>query len=788
MTPSDQLPVRRTGEGPLDEIFQAIDDEITASVDDPSRAIDVFDGKRLHRSIGGSLYSFRADAPVPFQPETPITLIWRDEEVRGSLVTIEDFDLVVHLRDDLGAEIASARISTSPGFILERLRERLESVALRPQLPSGGVAGATWQPNAASTGRNEQAAIEGAKALETIDDPALHPNEAQWRALSMAAGSNLHFVWGPPGTGKTAALAQTARMLAGLGERVLVLAHANVAVDVAMLRVADAFAGTDELQASRVLRVGDPHHAEARTRKEILVETAVTRRNPALARKITQLEERRRALARSLRTPDGSVDVDHLGAELRHVRQELSALRTEYREEASFAIAETQVVGATLSRFVLSDDVWEWAPDAILLDEASMVSFPWILLAAVRVAKRLVVFGDFRQLPPVFLARTDEARRWLGADAFEVAGVRARIDDGEDDPRVTLLDTQYRMAPSIGGMVSDLAYSGRLRTDALSGEAAARLSLSNPYPGETLVVVDTTALQPGCDVERKPGSFSRVNPLHVALGLSLAGEAGRIALVTPYRAQARLYAAATRDLVEGATAGTIHRYQGSEQDCVLFDSVDARPVTAASRLTGGDVDLALRLTNVALSRARGKAIVLADTSFLEDRFAPESPLRRAVRLCSERGVVVDASETLLDGVVRWAAGSSAADLMLAELEIAQSEVVLNFPRELVPDDRLVIAVERAARRVSHGLFAGGATLLRPLEQLPCELRLLTASCPLLLVDRRVAVIGSRDMLVVGRIESHGLVAALKASVFGAEDRSAGRTIEAGGARPALPRG
>ena len=56
-----------------------------------------------------------------------------------------------------------------------------------------------------------------------------------------------------------------------------------------------------------------------------------------------------------------------------------------------------------------------------------MVSFPWVLLAATRVAKRLVVFGDFRQLPPVFLARTDEARRWFGADAFEVAGVRARM-------------------------------------------------------------------------------------------------------------------------------------------------------------------------------------------------------------------------------------------------------------------------------------------------------------------------------------------------------------------------
>ncbi len=351
--------------------------------------------------------------------------------------------------------------------------------------------------------------------------------------MSTAAGSNLHFVWGPPGTGKTVGLAQTARMLAGLGERVLVLAHANVAVDVAMLRVADAFAGTDELQASRVLRIGDPHHADARRRTEILVETAVARQNPTLARTIGDLEERRRALAASLRMswttrPRSTISARSCATCARSSR---GCARSIGRKRPSPSLGRRW--WARRSRDLSSDDVWNWAPDAILLDEASMVSFPWVLLAATRVARRLVVFGDFRQLPPVFLARTDEARRWFGADGFEVAGVRARIDDGEDDPRVTLLDTQYRMAPSIGGMVSELAYSGRLWTDTRSGEAAARLSSGNPYPGESLVVVDPAALLPGCDVERKAGSFSRVNPLHVAIGLSLAAEADRIAVGDP---------------------------------------------------------------------------------------------------------------------------------------------------------------------------------------------------------------------------------------------------------------
>ncbi len=765
----NRQPAVSSTSSPLEEIFQAIDDEIAAARADPSRSIDVSDGKRLHRGIGGSLYTFGAETTVQLHPETPMELIRDEERTVGALVAVDDFDVVVHLREDIGDVIPAARLSTSPAFILERLRERLESVTLRPQLPAGGVPGATWQSEAASVGADNTAAIEGSKALAEIDDPGLHPNESQWRAMAKAAGSDLHFVWGPPGTGKTAALAQTARMLADRGERVLVLAHANVAVDVAMVRIADAFAGTPLLESGGVLRVGEPHHRDASERRAILIEAAVERRVPWLAHERRELETRRQEITAALRRANGGVEADELAADLRRLRDRLKELRQQYRDESSLAIEQASVIGATLSRFVLSDEVWEWRPDAILLDEASMVSFPWVLLAATRVAKRLVVFGDFRQLPPVYLARTDSAHRWLGSDAFEVAGVRARIDDGEDDPRVTLLDTQYRMAPVIGSMVSDLAYGGRLHTDPASGRDAALLSSGDPFAGEGLVVVDTSALCPGCDIEANPGSFSRVNPLHVAVALSLAeATPSGMALVTPYRAQARLLDAGLRNARAGATAATIHRYQGSEQDMVVFDTVDARPMGGPSRLMGGDVDLALRLANVGLSRARGKAILLADIGFLEDRLAPASPVRRAVQLSSERGSLVRLDPSDLDThLVTWSQG---ADALVAELSTVRSELLLNLPRDLSTTSELDGAVLDAAARVGSTLVAANPKLVRALERLPVELRLLTGATVCLLVDQRVAVLGGRDLGYLARIESRHLVAALRSTLFGVGDR------------------
>ena len=58
--------------------------------------------------------------------------------------------------------------------------------------------------------------------------------------------------------------------MAGIGRRVMVVAHSNVAVDVAMTRVAALMADSPLLREGQVLRVGIPQIAEARECAEIL--------------------------------------------------------------------------------------------------------------------------------------------------------------------------------------------------------------------------------------------------------------------------------------------------------------------------------------------------------------------------------------------------------------------------------------------------------------------------------------------------------------------------------------
>jgi hypothetical protein len=70
-----------------------------------------------------------------------------------------------------------------------------------------------------------------------------------------------------------------------------------------------------------------------------------------------------------------------------------------------------------------------------------------------------------QQLPPIHLVQTRSARRWLERNAFESVGVRQHIKVEETESCVTFLDTQYRMAPPIADVVSQLAYGGRLVAD-----------------------------------------------------------------------------------------------------------------------------------------------------------------------------------------------------------------------------------------------------------------------------------------------------------------------------------
>jgi hypothetical protein len=767
----------------LADVCRALADEVAAARSSSARNFAVAGGRRLHSAGERHLYAFRAEVALPLPPETPVQLVLGETRwVRGWLVALQDFDLLLQLREDLGEIVPRASVAAEPWFIHEELRRKLEAERLRQaREPELRLAFALLGVGDPGEEEDPLAAEEVRGLLACGGAAAPGPNASQALALGRCAARPLHFVWGPPGTGKTACLAQAARLLAARGERVLVLAHANAAVDAAMLRVADAFEGSAELDAGRVLRFGPPQLAEARARLQILPEGQLERCKPELIRESREVERLVQRIAAALGEAASSHDAAPLAARLEKARRRRQELAQAWRAERTRLIEEARVVGATLAAYATREELWTWPADAVLVDEASMAGFPGVLAAALQARRRLLLFGDFRQLAPIHLAETASARDWLGRDAFEVAGVRPRIDADEPEPRVTLLETQHRMAPTIAKVVSGLAYAGRLRDAAGLDLRAAALSGVGPWPGQAVLLVDTAPLRSVCFREPKPGSYSRANPLHALAAVALAARAledgrTRAGLLTPYRAQARLLERLSRGLdpPAGLTAATVHRFQGGERDWVLVDLVDAPPVEGASQLTGKDADTALRLLNVAVSRARAKLLVLADVAFVRRTHPPGSPALRLLEQLERQGRAVQLSGPELlraaaAGPWRWSPDwASIQPELVADLDRTRGRAVLNLPAGFEPGPKLTASAAAARVRLRRFVVLSTMPEARPLEHADPRLRVRPAGFFALLDDRLAYVGGHDPCAAVVRVEGAEAVELLDELCLGSD--------------------
>lgn len=358
---------------------------------------------------------------------------------------------------------------------------------------------------------------------------------------------------------------------------------------------------------------------------------------------------------------------DQLRADLVNVEKTISNLTDRLAEIAKALeklqrniIRDARVVGATLFRLVLAEDLYKKPFDAVIVDEASMVPLTNLWFAAMLAGKRAVVTGDFRQLPPIAAASDEEqypkAARWLCRDIFSEAGIvdqHGRVNRG--DSRLAALRKQYRMHPDIGELVNTLVY--RKDGHALehcAPEVEVQQAAALPFRGATLVLCNTSAANPWC--ARFSSSYSRYNVYSAVVAVrlaaaSLADGVNRVGLVAPYRIQVRLMQSLVeqyglpRDTVEVAN---VHRFQGGERDLIIFDVVDGPPYKIGKLLQGRFPSDATRLINVACSRAKGKLVIIAHTAYFEGRVRENESLGELLDYMARHGRWLDAREVLGD--------------------------------------------------------------------------------------------------------------------------------------------
>lgn len=346
---------------------------------------------------------------------------------------------------------------------------------------------------------------------------------------------------------------------------------------------------------------------------------------------------------------------EDVNTQLMELFRQLNELKQKMQELEKQAIMSAKIVGATLAKSYLSETLRERKFDTVILDEASMASIPALWCASYLAERNIVIVGDFLQLPPIVMAETPLAQKWLGKDIFYHSGMQEQARNKATCPEnFIMLNDQFRMEPDIAD-IANMYYGeyGGLRSHNVSEwRAKERERFYKWYPGNrtksNIHLIDTESLHAWVTGVPQGKSHSRLNCFSAAVDVDLAfkllenklkelepesaepAKEASVLIVAPYKPHVtrinqlidlEYRNRGFQENLNYIRAGTIHSFQGSEADIVIFDLVIDEPHWKANLfMTDKDVNEDLRkMFNVAITRAKFKLFLVGNFAYCQKR-------------------------------------------------------------------------------------------------------------------------------------------------------------------------
>lgn len=582
-----------------DEEEKALREEIFCLKKSGGKKIKLIDGKIVEERSKIFIYSFESESELTIPDNTEI-LLWlpssKDsrEGIPGTLVNCEDFTVIVACGQRLGENVPEIEFSAQTWHLLETLIERLQSLRDAPSPITDSLV------------------CDGHRMIR-FDEGI---RKGQDTAVQMSLSQPITFIWGPPGTGKTETLAKIALAHLEKGHRVLMLSYSNVSVDGAIWRV---FHKDEDKKPGKLIRYGYPRDKALMQHDYLPSYNLALMTYPKLLDEHDSLIEERKHLSRT------SPRYVEISERLTRIRKHIKDAEKEMLGNASF-------VATTVSKATVDGALYNATYDTVIFDEASMAYIPQIVFAASLAHRHFVCMGDFAQLPPIVQS---DNRSILNADIFNYCGIVEAVESGYGHGWLCMLDVQYRMHPVIADFSSRTMYGGLLKSGETMANERQTIVEGLPFKGDPLRLVDLSGMMSVCT---KTGDQSRINVLSAFIAFGLASNAAvesEVGIITPYHAQSRLLHAMARDVADTApylhkiTCATVHQFQGSEKDVIIYDAVDCYRMTHPGTLLVSTVNnYANRLYNVAITRARGKMVSIANVDYMRAKKCPKNLIFR----------------------------------------------------------------------------------------------------------------------------------------------------------------
>lgn len=466
------------------------------------------------------------------------------------------------------------------------------------------------------SGKNiEKISEEKRIRIEKFFNKNIEKNIYQRRIVEDVINSkDIFYIQGPPGTGKTTIIKEIIlqQLSSNPNSNILITSQTNVAVD-NVLKGLEEY--RYEIDKKELLRCGSDEKI-ADEIKEYGFDNIVEKYRKELNLLEFSNEDERK-----------------IKALWEEYINEGNKLKNELGE---LLLRSKRIIGATCvgiaNKKIGLDNV---AFDLVIVDEASK-ALPAEILIPLNKAKKCVIIGDHKQLPPTLnkvLTNGDEIeledREYCKDELFDKSMFERLFEEAPDYAK-GMLKTQYRMPTSVGEMVSKFFYDGELE----NGENCK--SKTSLFFEKNLNWIDTSNIEDNIEND----TMSPFNLVEVSIIKDLIkairdkGIDNRIAIITPYKGQKReiIRCLEKEKLKNGVAVDTVDSFQGDEADIVIFS------VTRANKRTeffSKDARL-----NVAFSRAKREFIIVGSINYFIKRYGKESKLSKIADFIRENGNVM----------------------------------------------------------------------------------------------------------------------------------------------------
>ena len=599
------------------------------------------------------------DTDLRFPDGTIIRILFPENTVLGYVVACEEFTLLIRVAEYIGEKVDSIEFTADQTQLLEALAERLNDMSV------------SCNPIAYEVACKGKYQVSELSKIKT----------GQNFAFNRATSEEVTFIWGPPGTGKTETLARIALEHMKNGKRVLMLSYSNVSVDGALLRVA----ARADLPPGSIIRYGYPRSKELLESKALTSYQFILSKNPRIQAEYQELIDQKKKLKRK----------DPKRVE---INRKIARIREQIEQAEKELIQRTAFLATTISKAVIDKAVYCQQFDVVIFDEASMAYVPQIVYAAGMAKRNFICLGDFNQLSAIV---QNNANTRLEKDIFEHVGITSAVENGFGHEWLVMLNVQFRMHEDIANFVGKYMYGGMLETSDRIMDGRREMAENSPAPGKAISMMDLSGMYSVC-VKTMDGS--RVNMLSAMICLRIAEtylDKYEVGIITPYSAQSRLILAMLRDAQEKddrwkkITCATVHQFQGSEKPVIIYDAVDCyRMPFPGVLLTGQKNNMANRLFNVAMTRAKGKFILVANADYLTKKgISKELLFTKSLRGIMKRGDRL-AGDDLIDTIYSDSEESQVMlddrfniwEIFLNDLRNAKKEIIMDVPGFIDEDE------------------------------------------------------------------------------------------------------